>query len=120
MLAGERTFAGRIPVDAERVRGIATRAWHRSAEPAAAGNHWLAVGGEGENAPPPDVTTISAPTLVVHGDADPLFPLPHGEALAEAVPGARLLVVPGLGHQVPPPETWDVVVPALLEHTADR
>jgi pimeloyl-ACP methyl ester carboxylesterase len=53
----------------------------------------------------------------VHGTADPMFPLGHGEALAEAIPGARLLVVEGMGHQVPPPSTWELVVPALLDHT---
>ena len=114
MLAGERSFAGDLPVDEHRVRAIAARAWHRSPVPASASNHWAAVGGDGDDSPPLDVTGIRAPTLVVHGDADPLFPLPHGEALAAAIPGARLLVVPGMGHQVPPPETWDVVVPALL------
>ena len=118
MLAGERTFAGRLPVDAERVRRTAARSWHRTPVPAAASNHWVAVGGDGGDDEPLDVATITAPTLVVHGDADPLFPLPHGEALADAIPGARLLVVPGMGHQVPPPETWDVVVPALLLHTS--
>ena len=46
-----------------------------------------------------------------------MFPLPHGRALADAIPGASLLVVPGMGHEVPPPETWDLVVPALLRHT---
>ncbi|MDT7749525.1 MAG: hypothetical protein QOD96_3187, partial [Pseudonocardiales bacterium] len=31
---------------------------------------------------------IKAPTLVVHGDHDPAFPLPHGHALRDAIPGA--------------------------------
>jgi pimeloyl-ACP methyl ester carboxylesterase len=53
----------------------------------------------------------------VHGTHDPLFPLPHGESLAEAIPGARLLVIDGMGHEYPPPSTWEVLVPALLEHT---
>ncbi len=44
---------------------------------------------------------IAAPTLVIHGDADGMFPLPHGEALAERIPGARLVIVPGLGHGLP-------------------
>ena len=40
---------------------------------------------------------IAAPTLVVHGDRDPLLPLPHGEALRDAIPGATLLVLEGPG-----------------------
>ncbi|WP_199433495.1 alpha/beta fold hydrolase [Qaidamihabitans albus] len=61
--------------------------------------------------------TIEAPTLVVHGDHDPLFPLPHGEALRDAIPGAELVILKGAGHGVPRP-VWDVFVAALVRHTA--
>jgi pimeloyl-ACP methyl ester carboxylesterase len=60
---------------------------------------------------------IAAPTLVVHGDHDPLLPLPHGEALRDAIPGAELLVLDGAGHDLPRP-VWDAFVPALIRHTA--
>ena len=59
---------------------------------------------------------IAAPTLVVHGDRDPLLPLPHGEALCNAIPGAKLLVMEGAGHDVPR-QVWDVFVSALVQHT---
>ena len=55
---------------------------------------------------------------MLHGTADPLFPLPHGEALRDAIPGARLVVLEGGGHQQPPPELWDLVVAELAAHTA--
>ena len=45
---------------------------------------------------------ISAPTLVVHGTADPVYPTDHGLALAERIPGARLELIDGLGHELPP------------------
>ncbi|WP_412538837.1 alpha/beta hydrolase [Longispora sp. K20-0274] len=61
---------------------------------------------------------ISAPTLVLHGAEDPLFPLAHGRALAAEIPGARFLELARTGHEVFPRSQWDVVVPALLEHTA--
>jgi pimeloyl-ACP methyl ester carboxylesterase len=78
-------------------------------------------GGDGDGDDEPlDVHRITTPTLVVHGSADPMFPLPHGRALADAIPDAQLLVVPGMGHEVPPSLTWDLVVPALLRHTAAR
>jgi pimeloyl-ACP methyl ester carboxylesterase len=41
---------------------------------------------------------IGAPTLVLHGEADPLVPLANGERLAERIAGARLIVYPGVGH----------------------
>lgn len=115
VLEGERVFSGSIPVDDARVRALAASVFSRSNDLAAASNHWRVVGAEGESEPH-DLRTVTAPTLVIHGSEDPLFPLAHGEALAASIPGARLVVVPGMGHQVPPPETWGVVVPALLEH----
>lgn len=60
---------------------------------------------------------IKAPTLVVHGDRDPALPLPHGQALRDAIPGAKLLILEGAGHDLPRP-LWDVFVPALIQHTA--
>jgi pimeloyl-ACP methyl ester carboxylesterase len=44
---------------------------------------------------------ITAPTLVLHGEADPLVKLPAGEDTARAIPGARLVTIPGWGHDVP-------------------
>jgi pimeloyl-ACP methyl ester carboxylesterase len=63
-----------------------------------------------------DFASITAPTLVVHGDHDPVLPLPHGQALRDAIPGATLLILEGAGHDLPKP-LWDVFVPALLQHT---
>ncbi|GAA4391707.1 hypothetical protein GCM10023088_69100 [Actinomadura verrucosospora] len=60
---------------------------------------------------------ISAPTLVVHGEDDPFFPLGNGRALAAEIPSAELLVLPGTGNELPR-RTWDAVVPALLRHTS--
>lgn len=62
---------------------------------------------------------ITAPTLVIHGDADPVFPLGHAHALERAIPGARLLVLKKAGHELPP-AVWDIVVPAMVEHTSSR
>jgi proline iminopeptidase len=45
--------------------------------------------------------TISAPTLVIHGAADPLVPLAGGEDTARHVNGARLEVIQGMGHDLP-------------------
>jgi hypothetical protein len=47
-----------------------------------------------------------------------LFPLEHGRALANEIPGARLLALEQTGHELPR-RVWDVVVPAILEHTAE-
>jgi len=46
--------------------------------------------------------TITVPTLVIHGAADPLVPVACGIDTAQLVPGARLKIIEGMGHDLPP------------------
>lgn len=46
--------------------------------------------------------SVSAPALVIHGDADPLVRLAHGKDTAKHLPNAKLDVIPGMGHDLPP------------------
>ena len=56
---------------------------------------------------------IRVPTLVIHGEADPLITVSGGEATAEAIPGARLWKIPGMGHDLPR-ELWPDLVDAIV------
>jgi pimeloyl-ACP methyl ester carboxylesterase len=47
---------------------------------------------------PPHLATITAPTLIVYGDRDPLYPVELGLQLYRAMPHSRLWVVPNGGH----------------------
>ena len=116
MVKGERLFSGRYGVDEPRVRAVAERAFDRTRDFAASQtNHWILDGGESTGSP---VSEITAPTLVLHGTDDPLFPIGHGETLAREIPGASLIPLDKVGHQMPPHQVWDVVVDAILRHTA--
>jgi 3-oxoadipate enol-lactonase len=44
---------------------------------------------------------ITTPTVVVHGDADPLTPVGNGMRVAQLIPGARYVELPGVGHLMP-------------------
>lgn len=46
----------------------------------------------------PALGGVDLPTLVIHGERDPICPAGAGRALAEAIPGARLSILPGAGH----------------------
>jgi pimeloyl-ACP methyl ester carboxylesterase len=113
-IAGEHAFAGNIAVDEDWVREVVGRAWDRSPSMASAQNHWQLDG----EAIRDRLGEISAPTLVLHGTADPLLPYPHGEALAREIPGARLVPLTGMGHQMPPRQLWEVVIPEILAISA--
>jgi pimeloyl-ACP methyl ester carboxylesterase len=47
---------------------------------------------------PPHLATITARTLIVHGDRDPLYPVEMAMQLYAAIPRAWLWVVPNGGH----------------------
>jgi pimeloyl-ACP methyl ester carboxylesterase len=107
-----RVFNGPVrPFDEPAARDMLERALSRATDPAAAANHGRAVWLEDPDLLAP-LSSITAPTSVVHGDQDPIYPLAHGEALAAAIPGAVLHVVPGMGHVL--------TSPGLPEEVADR
>lgn len=62
--------------------------------------------------------TITAPTLVVHGEADPLVPLAAGRDTAANIPGARLMTIPGMGHDLPL-ALVDTLADAVAAHARD-
>jgi pimeloyl-ACP methyl ester carboxylesterase len=103
------------PFDEAAYRDLAGREFDRAANiESSVTNHFVLEGGDRWRE---RLGEVAAPTLVIHGDDDPLFPLGHAEALAKEIPGARLLVLERTGHELPR-ETWDVVVPAILAHTS--
>ena len=59
--------------------------------------------------------SVKAPTLVIHGEADPLVPLAGGEDTAAHIKGARLKTIPGMGHDLPL-ELVDEIADAIADH----
>jgi pimeloyl-ACP methyl ester carboxylesterase len=116
IVEGERRFAGSRPFEEAAIREIAARVFDRTTNLASSitnhamidtGDRWRERLGE-----------VSAPTLVIHGTEDPMYPYGNAVALAKEISGARLLALERVGHEVPPRALWDVVVPAILRHTA--
>jgi pimeloyl-ACP methyl ester carboxylesterase len=104
---------GRRPFDEDAFRDLATRDVERARNFAALQNH-DAIPDDGRSHEP--LSSITVPTLVIHGTADPMFPIQHGEALTEEIPGARLLPLEGAGHGVDPAD-WEIIARAIIEHT---
>ncbi len=63
----------------------------------------------------PALSAVSAPSLVIHGDADPLIDISGGRATAAAIPGARFTSVAGMGHALRP-DVWQPVAELIAEH----
>jgi pimeloyl-ACP methyl ester carboxylesterase len=47
-----------------------------------------------------DLARVVIATQVLHGDDDPMFPLPHGRAIADTLPGATIRIYAGRGHDL--------------------
>jgi len=60
---------------------------------------------------------ITAPTLVLHGEDDPFFPIGNGAALAAEIPDARLVRLNRVGHRLPS-RAVPTIADELLAHTA--
>jgi pimeloyl-ACP methyl ester carboxylesterase len=104
---------GRRPFAEAPMRSLVRRDVERAHDFAAVQNHDVLPEREAQSR---TLSSISAPTLVVHGTADPMFPIEHGEALAQEIPGARLLPLEGAGHGVDRAD-WDTIAGAILAHT---
>lgn len=59
--------------------------------------------------------SVKAPTLVIHGEDDPLVPLAGGQDTAAHIRGAKLKTIPGMGHDLPL-ELVDEIADAIAEH----
>jgi pimeloyl-ACP methyl ester carboxylesterase len=114
-LALRRLINGRgLPFDEDDARRRATRAVDRSFHPEGALRQLIAI------AAAPDRTAalgqLRMPTLVIHGEDDPLVPVANGRQTAAALRGARVMIIPAMGHNLPP-RVWPEVLDALVEVT---
>lgn len=62
------------------------------------------------------LSSIKAPTLVIHGADDPLIPVESGKDTARVIPGAKLLLIDGMGHDLPK-GAWAEIVGAISRHS---
>jgi proline iminopeptidase len=87
------------PTPEKQLRRRVTRALRRNCCPGGVVRQILAVAASGDRSP--QLRSIVAPTLVIHGAADTMVPLACGEDTAQAIPNARLEVIEGMGHDLP-------------------
>jgi pimeloyl-ACP methyl ester carboxylesterase len=87
------------PFDPEVQREKVLRGVRRSVYPAGLPRQLAAIIDDGDRTL--RLAGVRVPTLVMHGEADPLVKLAGGEATAAAIPGARLVTIPGWGHDLP-------------------
>jgi pimeloyl-ACP methyl ester carboxylesterase len=89
-----------FPTPEPELRATVTSNMQRNYDPAGTLRQALAVMADTTRAT--QLMRIKAPTLVLHGKADPLLPYACGEDTARRIAGARLVGIDGMGHDLPP------------------
>jgi len=110
-----RPLWGAVPFDEAAVRAQVESSYDRAYRPEAVARQ--AAAGQRTPSRVEGLRRLTAPTLVIHGSADPLVPPDRGDATAALIPGARLLLIEGMGH-CQPVGYGDEVINAVLQHTA--
>jgi pimeloyl-ACP methyl ester carboxylesterase len=102
----------KFPLDEERMRALFGRAFDRGYRPAGVARQMAAIMASGDRTSA--LRTVTVPSLVIHGDADPLVRVEGGRATAAAIPGAELRIIEGMGHDLPR-GVWREIIDAVGE-----
>ena len=101
------------PTPEDRLRERTLASVRRSFYPEGPTRHLSAIMADGDRRAM--LRDIAVPTLVLHGEDDPLVPCEGGRDTAASIPGARLKTIPGWGHDLPL-ELVDELAGAIGEH----
>jgi pimeloyl-ACP methyl ester carboxylesterase len=101
------------PFDEPGIRELAGRAWDRDPTSAGTGRQLAAIIKSGDRTGA--LRTVTAPTLVIHGDHDLMVHPSGGAATVQAIPGARLETINGMGHDLPR-DVWPRIAELIDAH----
>lgn len=122
--AGERTArimaalgSPGFPTDPAEYHSFGAKAFQRSHDPPAFGRQLAAILASGHRVA--GLAKLQVPTLVIHGQADPLISRSAGRRMARLIPDADLWAVPGMGHDLPE-QLWPEVTARIATFARDR
>ena len=108
-------YGSGLPFDEEFHNSIAAQTFDRSFCPEGTGRQYLAIMVQKDRTD--ELGKLKMPSLVIHGDEDPLVPLAGGKATSEAIPNAEFMVVKGMGHALPNLNAyWGDIKDAMIRH----
>lgn len=102
-----------LPVDTDRVRELVSLSLARGVNGNGVMRQLAAIVASGDRTA--KLAAVNLPTLVLHGDDDPLIPVACGHATAAAIPNAKMRVFKGLGHTLPS-VIWEDMLDSLASH----
>ena len=101
------------PNEEQRLWDMVARNYDRDYDPGGTARQFLAILASGHRVDM--LKAVKAPTLVIHGDADPLLHPNGGRDTVANIPDAKLEIIEGMGHDLP-----ITLVPRLVDLIASH
>ncbi|MFX1388425.1 MAG: alpha/beta fold hydrolase [Promethearchaeota archaeon] len=108
MVKRDSLITGAFPFDEKQSREYRTREYDRCYYPDGIVRQLAAMAVPGNIKP--YISTISAPTIVIHGSEDPFNLIETAKDIAATIHNAELLIIDGMGHSFP-----REVIPQIIE-----
>lgn len=96
MVKRDSLIHGTFPYDENQSRDYRTKEYDRSYYPEGIARQLAAMAVPGNIKP--YITTISTPTIVIHGSEDPFNLIEAGKDIAANIPNSELIIIEGMGH----------------------
>ncbi|KKL77333.1 hypothetical protein LCGC14_2035940 [marine sediment metagenome] len=112
---GKILYGSGFPYNEQKGRKLAGRLFDRCFYPHGLGRQMLAIMANGNRKS--KLSSVKVPTLIIHGNNDPLVLIDGGKDTHNAIPGSELIIIDGMGHSLPP-ETWTQVTDAIKANAA--
>ncbi|WP_028937988.1 alpha/beta fold hydrolase [Pseudonocardia spinosispora] len=101
---------GSAGVPEEEIRAVVAARYDRAHRPDGVARQLAAVVTAGDRTTM--LAEVTAPAMVIHGEADRLVDISGGRATARAIPGAEFVSIPGMAHDLPK-VAWPRIIAAI-------
>ena len=109
----QKIWSPGFPFEEKRARTFLEKSYNRAFCPGGSVRQNIAILACGDRTSA--LSGIKAPTLVIHGSADPLIPVEAGKETASVIPGADLMIIEGMAHDLPT-GVWMNIADAISKH----
>ena len=106
--------------DAEKVHDLYVKTYHRAYHPDGTKRQLLAL--MNTESRTERLQTLNLPSLIIHGDYDPVYPLAHGRQLAACIQNSQLEIIEKMGHDLAETNSqrWVLLIALHCKNAAKR
>ena len=102
-----------FPYDEEWLRNFVAQSYDRAFNPEGVARQLVAILAQKNRRP--ELKSLSAPALIIHGSDDPLVLVEGGKNTAADIPGAELMIIDGMGHDLPHGGAWPKIIDVIAD-----